>query len=268
MVQALYQHTNGYTGTSLYENWSLTVLNTLFTSLCVIVPGIFEQDLSADTLLAVPELYVHGQRNSGLNLTKYLRWVVLATVEGMIVWWISWAAFGVFDKTSDNGLFALGDLCFSTAIMWTNIKLMMLETHCKTLIVFNSFMITICGWWVWNGFMCGIYSDNLSPYDVKGGFSSTFGNDPIWWLTLVAALAVMVVMELGYKSVKQTLLVSGHWSLWKRRFGRGWKGAEQDDDVDVGLWQAMEKDPAVMTMLERPDEDDDGSRADDVDVSL
>src|ERR1700753_1070968 len=53
MVQALYQRYNGYTGSSLYENWSLTVLNTLFTSLCVIVPGIFEQDLQATTLLAV-----------------------------------------------------------------------------------------------------------------------------------------------------------------------------------------------------------------------
>jgi phospholipid-translocating ATPase len=32
MMQALYQRYNGYTGTSLYEMWSLTVLNTLFTS--------------------------------------------------------------------------------------------------------------------------------------------------------------------------------------------------------------------------------------------
>lgn len=39
MMQALYQRYNGYTGTSLYESWSLTVLNTLFTSLCVIIPG-------------------------------------------------------------------------------------------------------------------------------------------------------------------------------------------------------------------------------------
>lgn len=29
MMQALYQRHNGYTGTSLYEAWSLTVLNTL-----------------------------------------------------------------------------------------------------------------------------------------------------------------------------------------------------------------------------------------------
>ena len=124
MVQALYQRYNGYSGSSLYENWSLTVLNTLFTSLCVIVPGMFEQDLKADTLLAVPELYTYGQRNKGLNVAKYLAWMVLATVQGMLMWFLAWALFGKYNKMGDNGTFALGDLCFSLAIMWTNIKLL------------------------------------------------------------------------------------------------------------------------------------------------
>lgn len=124
MMQALYQRYNGYTGTSLYEQWSLTALNTLFTSLCVIVMGVFEQDLSAETLLAVPELYVYGQRNAGLNLPKYLTWMVSATAEGMIVWFTSWAAYSVFGVAEDQGLFAFGDLVFTLAVVWTNCKLL------------------------------------------------------------------------------------------------------------------------------------------------
>lgn len=124
MMQALYLQHNGYTGTSLYESSSLTVLNTLFTSLCVIMMGVFEQDLRADTLLAVPELYTYGQKNLGLNLPDYLLWVLGATAEGMIVWFVSWAAYGVFDSTGDNGLFAFGDLVFTLGIIWTNWKLL------------------------------------------------------------------------------------------------------------------------------------------------
>ena len=124
MMQLVYQRYDGYTGSSLYESWSLTVLNTLFTSLCVIIPGILEQDLRAETLLAVPELYTYGPRNQGLNLVKFLRWMALAAVEGLIVWYISWAAWGHFNFTSDNGAFALGDLCFSLGIAWQNIKLL------------------------------------------------------------------------------------------------------------------------------------------------
>jgi len=124
MMQALYQGYNGYTGTSLYEAWSLTVLNTLFTSLCVLVMGIFEQDLSADTLLALPELYRYGQRNMGLNIYSCLAWMLGAAGEGILVWFICWAAYGRTAFVSDNGLFALGDLAFSLGIVWTNVKLL------------------------------------------------------------------------------------------------------------------------------------------------
>jgi phospholipid-translocating ATPase len=122
---ALYQRYNGYTGTSLYESWSLTVLNTLFTSLCVVVPGIWEKDLSAETLLAVPELYVFGQRDRGLNLPKYLAWMFGAVCEGLLLWFLCWGMYGGLTNTvKDDGLFALGNLIFSVAIIWTNLKLM------------------------------------------------------------------------------------------------------------------------------------------------
>ena len=124
LVQALYQRYNGYSGSSLFENWSLTVLNTLFTSLCTIVPGIFEQDLSAETLLAVPELYVFGQRNEALNVTKYLVWMAMAVVQGLLIWFLPGILYGQLNEMGDNGTFAIGHMCFSIAIMWTNFKLL------------------------------------------------------------------------------------------------------------------------------------------------
>ncbi|KAK3070770.1 drs2 neo1 protein [Teratosphaeriaceae sp. CCFEE 6253] len=258
MMQALYQHHNGYTGTSLYENWSLTVLNTLFTSLCVIVPGIFEQDLKAETLLAVPELYVYGQKNMGLNLPYYLRWMLLATVEGMITWWISWGAWHSA-KMSDNGLFALGDLSFSLGIVFTNYKLFVLQTHYKTAIVAVSCTIVVGGWWAWNGFMSEAYSSNLSPYDVRGGFSGTFGPDPNWWLTILVVLMILTVMELGHKSITQSLLMAGRWPPWKKHVRREDDDAGNIEELDVRLWQALEKDPNVRERLTRlADGHDDG----------
>ena len=241
MMQAMYQRSDRYTGTSLYEAWSLTVLNTLFTSLCVIVPGIFEQDLKAGTLLAVPELYVFGQENMGLNLPKYLSWVALATAEGMIVWFVSWASFSM-NRQGDNGLFALGDLCFSLGIIWTNYKLLVLETHLKTVIVGVSITITVSGWWAWNGFMSQCYSNNITPYDVRYGFTKTFGNDPNWWLALIIAFAIMLVLEMAFKSVKRRLLDAIVWPPWKRRSKTSATHGRNAEELDVRLWQEMEKD--------------------------
>lgn len=122
---ALYQRLDGFTGTSLYEAWSLTVLNVLFTSLAVMAPAVWEQDLAADTLLALPELYAYGQRDAGLNLAGYLWWMAGAAAEGVAVWFLCWALYGgLGGPVRDGGLFALGNLVFSVAMMWINLKLL------------------------------------------------------------------------------------------------------------------------------------------------
>ncbi len=242
-VQASYQRYNGYTGSSLYENWSLTALNTLFTSLCTIMPGMFEQDLSAETLLAVPELYVHGQRNGELNLPQVLVWMALGTAQGLLVWYIPWQLFNHHNIMGDNGTFALGDLCFSLAIMWTNIKLLLMETHYKSTVIAVGFTITVGGWWAWNSFLSYAYTDNLSPFDVKDGFLHGFGRDPNWWFALVLTLAVLVTLELAWKSARRYLALAGRWPLWVKRSG---KGAEE---MDLAIWQEMERDPEVRRRL-------------------
>ncbi|KAK4096327.1 phospholipid-translocating P-type ATPase [Parathielavia hyrcaniae] len=265
---ALYQGSVGYTGTSLYESWSLTVFNTLFTSLCVIVPGVWEQELAAETLLAVPELYVFGQRDRGLNVRKYFAWMFGAAAEGVLVWFLCWALYGGVSPVRDGGLYAMGNLVFSVNVAWINLKLLLLDTHYKTDMIIGSFVITVGGWWVWQAFLAGVYAPGVWPYAVRDGFFSSFGPDPAWWMALVGVLGLLICIELAYKSVKRSLVVAGlwrlgrkwlKWSTWKRAFwsmsgtaGNVWieegpKGSLEEWDVE--LWQVMEQDPAIRDTL-------------------
>jgi phospholipid-translocating ATPase len=116
LTQALYQRSVGYTGTSLYESWSLSMFNTLFTSLPVIFMGIFEKDLSASTLLAVPELYTKGQRNGGFNFRIYLGWMFMASGEAMVVYFCMLGLYGNVRFTEDNSIFALGSITYTAAV--------------------------------------------------------------------------------------------------------------------------------------------------------
>ncbi|KAG5762832.1 hypothetical protein H9Q72_009077 [Fusarium xylarioides] len=247
---AQYQRYTGYSGTSLYEATSLTVFNTLFTSLCVICMGIWEQDLSAETLLAIPELYVYGQRNQGLNNWKFGRWMLLGAVEGVVCWHGVWAGYGwISPAARDQGLYALGTLTFSVGVLWINWKLFIFETHYKSAIVMASFFVTTIGWFAWLCFLDTAYPGRPSgPYAIRNSFTELFGADAVWWATLFIVLGLLGLFEIVLKCVKRLLLMAGLWN-WPP-WGKSRRG-ENIEEWDVELWQELEQDPALRARLKR-----------------
>src|SRR5271155_1041043 len=129
LTQAMFQAYCGYTGTSLYEPWSLSMFNTLFTSLPVIFMGVFEKDLAAPTLLAAPELYSIGQRNGGFSIKISLWWAFLAACEAVLIFNTVHAIYGDALFTTDNGLYATGALTFTCCVTVISLKLQVLELH-------------------------------------------------------------------------------------------------------------------------------------------
>ncbi|KAI1825513.1 hypothetical protein F4861DRAFT_193755 [Xylaria intraflava] len=253
---AMYQRYNGYTGTSLYESFSLTVLNILFTSLCVLCMGIWEQDLSAETLLAVPELYVHGQRNRELNFPRFIGWITRAVIDGTLVWVLIWLGYNVFGQPRDNGLFAFGDLVFSVGILWINWKLFIIETHYKMSIIIGSFGITVAGWWAWQAFLSGVYTPQPSPYAGRGAFVNTFGKDTLWWSLLISVLLILIGIDIACKFAKRSLVSYGLWKWppWRKADADG--SPENCENWDRELWQELEQDPDVREQFRQALEDE------------
>ncbi|TVY32279.1 putative phospholipid-transporting ATPase, partial [Lachnellula subtilissima] len=270
LIQALYQKWTGYTGTSLFESTSLTVFNTLFTSLCVIFLGIFEQDLNASTLLAVPELYTQGQRNLGFNIKKYIGWMFLAASEAAIIYFCMFGLFGQAAAfTKDDNLLSMGQLCFSAAVVFINTKMLILEMHNKTWITAFGWVISVGGWFMWNillSLMMKIKGNkNYLLYPVAKGFLTRFGSNLLWWLVFFLTLTAVIVLELGMSSVRKAF-----WPtdtdvfqelqkdvLIKKRFEETARG---EGDVEMGKEERergknsfdAEREGEIQELLERP----------------
>ncbi|KAL9640409.1 MAG: hypothetical protein Q9164_000291 [Protoblastenia rupestris] len=208
LTQALYQRYVGYTGTSLYESWSLSMFNTLFTSLPVIFIGIFEQDLSSTTLMAVPELYSSvGPRNAGFNIPLYLGWMFMASSQAVIVFFIMLGLFGQALFTLDNGLYAMGALSFSACVIVIASKLQFWEVHNKTYTCVTAIVLSIGGWFLWNIMLSAFYTDNVI-YNVREGLLQRFGRNVLWWLTLTLILTACWALEIVVKVFKNIWLPS------------------------------------------------------------
>ncbi|KAF1837813.1 phospholipid-translocating P-type ATPase [Decorospora gaudefroyi] len=227
LTQALFQRSVGYTGTSLYESWSLSMFNTLFTSLPVIFMGVFEKDLSASTLLAVPELYTKGQRNGGFNIKVYLGWMFMASAEAMVVYFCMLGLYGQTLFTEDNSTFALGSITFTAAVWIIALKMQFIETHSKTITNFLAIFLSVGGWFLWNLILSSVYDPASKIYYVRDTFLRGFGATASWWACLVLILLAVVVFELATASLLAAYCT-------------------RDEDV----FQALEKDPLVKRRFE------------------
>lgn len=208
LTQALFQRYAGYTGTSLYESWSLSMFNTLFTSLPVIFMGIFEKDLRASTLLAVPELYATlGPKSRGFNIPLYLTWIALAASDAMIIFFLMLGLFGQSVFTEGKDLFAMGDLTFTACVIVIATKIQFWELHNKTFTCAIAMGLSIGGWFAWNLILSAVYTKNVI-YHVRNSFVQTFGRNALWWLTLILCVAACWVLEIAVKSLKNTWLPS------------------------------------------------------------
>ena len=80
MTQFWFVFTNGFSGQSIAESWTLTFYNVLFTSLPPFVLGVFDQFVSARLLDRYPQLYQLGQ-NGNFSMWRFLdldfKWIFI-----------------------------------------------------------------------------------------------------------------------------------------------------------------------------------------------
>jgi phospholipid-transporting ATPase len=68
MTQFWYTFQNGFSGQVIYESWTITYYNVLFTVLPPIVMGVFDQYVSARMLDRYPQMYMLGQKSEFVSI--------------------------------------------------------------------------------------------------------------------------------------------------------------------------------------------------------
>ncbi|KAF9918043.1 hypothetical protein BX616_010514, partial [Lobosporangium transversale] len=226
LTQGLFQIFTGFSGTSLYEQWTLSFYNTLFSSLPVMVVGMFEQDLKASTLQLVPELYTFGQQNSGFSLMTFGTWMVAAVYHAiaalMVPLWIAGAIskFGI--EPDEVALFQMGLGVYTTIVLVVTFKIAYLETHNWSIVTHITSLLTIIAWFGYNTAYSFLYPVRTAGYHVRGVFQTLAGHLP-FWLTIIVAFMIAMMPNVMAKILKAQMFPS-----------------------DVDLYQELEKDPEAV----------------------
>lgn len=203
LTQVIFQRFTLFSGSSLYEPWSLSMFNTLFTSLPVLCIGIFEKDLKPITLLTVPELYSYSRLGKGFGLWIFLEWMVEGACISVIITFLSVSMWGE-TVLSDSTMYPLGVVSFTAIVALINVKAQFLEMHNKNWIAFTSVLLSAGGWLVW---CCALPILNSTDgiYDVSHGFYNHFGRDITFWCTCLALTVLPITIDIIYQTLKTAI---------------------------------------------------------------
>ncbi|XP_041666253.1 phospholipid-transporting ATPase ID-like [Cheilinus undulatus] len=202
-VQFWYAFFCGFSAQSLYDDWFVTLYNTVYTALPVLGLGLFDQDVNDDWSCHYPQLYTPGHLNQSFSKKVFVRCLVHGCLSSLILFLIPWATMN--DAVRDDGKdianyqsFAL--LAQTCLLVVVNLQLC-LDTHYWTAI--NQFFVwgSLTAYFI---ITFAMYSNGMfiiftSTFPFIGTARNTL-NQPIAWLTifLTSLLCILPVVALRF----------------------------------------------------------------------
>ncbi|KAK6200178.1 uncharacterized protein RJT21DRAFT_5284 [Scheffersomyces amazonensis] len=201
LTQCVYQRNTLFSGSSMYESWSLSMFNTLFTSLCVICIGMFDRDLKPATLIAIPELYNKGRLYQAFNLRIFISWMVMAAIQSIGISFMAYYIWG-FTALRDNSVFPLGTLVFAALIVIINVKCLLIEMQNRSWLPFAALIISVGGYGLWNVLIMALYRSKQSPIFFVAYGLIEWGQDQSWWASLLLLFTGPLLLDILFKVLK------------------------------------------------------------------
>lgn len=208
LTQGVFQFWTGFSGTSLYESWTLSMYNTLFSSLPVISVGIFEQDLKANTLLANPQLYIQGQMNQAFNLRIFISWVLTSVYQAVIVVLVPISLISELHYQTGGGYllsgapqtYTLGSIIYTIVVIVVTLVISYIENHNQTWVSHLFAWIELVGFFIYQIIYGFAYPVSASrEYNVHGDFIRIAGQPTFWCLVvLVTTLALLPSISMKF----------------------------------------------------------------------
>uniref|UniRef100_Q8K2X1-2 Isoform 2 of Phospholipid-transporting ATPase VD n=1 Tax=Mus musculus TaxID=10090 RepID=Q8K2X1-2 len=189
-------------GTSMTDYWVLIFFNLLFTSVPPIIYGVLEKDVSAETLLQLPELYRSGQRSEEyLPLTF---WITLldAFYQSLVCFFVPYFTY----QGSDIDIFTFGNP-LNTAALFIILLHLVIESKSLTWIHMLVTVGSILSYFFFAlafGALCVTCNPPSNPY----GIMRKHMLDPVFYLVCVLTTFVALLPRFLYRVLQGSVFPS------------------------------------------------------------
>jgi magnesium-transporting ATPase (P-type) len=127
---------SGYSAQTVYDALYLMMFNTIFTSLPVLLYGLFDQDFAADSLMAYPALYMSVLRRNHLGAKQIGLWLGCSAWHALVCFFVPFGAWGAGAPLSVDGraygLWEFGTVVYTAVFVVVTVRLLMVSRSLST----------------------------------------------------------------------------------------------------------------------------------------
>lgn len=204
LTQFWYVFMNGFSGQSLFEQWTLAMYNILFTFAPGFAFGIMDRDHFQQKLYDEPQLYSLGQRREVYNWRSVAAWVCNSVFHSFLcvcIPFLTYRSSVVWANGLTNDIFSYGHLIYTSVLVVVTLKIA-LETRAWTVINHVACWGSLALYVVWV-FVYGVFwrtgiLELGKDYYLLGCLSA---ESPVFWLTLVVTCVLCLLRDFVWKSV-------------------------------------------------------------------
>lgn len=199
LTQFLYTFHTGFSGQRFYDDWFQTLYNVIFTTLPVIMVGVFEKDVSASTSIRFPELYKEGIGNTFFKLTVWLKLALFSLFQSLVVYnfVVASSTNSVHSSGKMFGLWDVSTMAFNCLVAIVNLRLLVM---CDTITRWHyvSVGVSLLAWFAFILVYSGVYTTK-GIYHVFCESAST----AYFYVTFLLVLVVALLGDFLFQGVQR-----------------------------------------------------------------
>jgi len=195
-----YSFQNAFSGQSIFESWTLSFYNVLFTVLPPFVLGIFDQFVSARLLDRYPQLYQLSQKGVFFRMHSFFSWIANGFYHSLILYWVS-EAFFLWDLPQSDGKVA-GHWVWGAALYTAGLATVLGKAALVTNIWTKYTVLAIPGSMVlWLVFL-PVYAVVAPKLNFSTEWHGVLGRlfpSPVFWAMVVVAPVLCLLRDFAWK---------------------------------------------------------------------
>ncbi|XP_040573750.1 phospholipid-transporting ATPase IH [Lepeophtheirus salmonis] len=182
---------SNFSATSLYSGTFLTCFNTIYTSVPVLIFGLFERRESEETLWNNPGIYQRNVGNKQLKAVKLVSWFCLGLWQAVVIFFGWLLAWPTMNSMGLGDLFCMGTVIGESTILVTNYQILFDAKYFDPKLVL-SIVLSLFGY----GIVTFILQKGFIPFFEEsnefGVYELLFLSLPKWAISILLVLSCLL----------------------------------------------------------------------------